>query len=158
MWSLWVHEKLIYPNSRFGAYPNQDLPREIFNVVDEARSIVDFSPKGAAALLRLAIQMLCRHLGESGKNINKDIKSLVSKGLNQVVQQALDAVRVIGNESVHPGEIDLNDDRETALRLFELINIIAEQMITQPKRVREVYQKLPESKRQAIERRDGQNE
>jgi hypothetical protein len=63
-------------------------------------------------------------------------------------------VRVIGNESVHPGSIDLNDDRETALRLFDLVNAIADQMISHPKKVKEMYGKLPEEKRKAIEARD----
>ena len=63
-------------------------------------------------------------------------------------------MRVIGNESVHPGTIDLNDDRDTAIRLFDLVNIVCEQMITQPRQVEELYQKLPESKREAIEKRD----
>jgi len=35
-----------------------------------------------------------------------------------MILQSLDIVRVIGNESVHPGVIDLKDDRHTALRLF----------------------------------------
>lgn len=55
---------------------------------------------------------------------------------------------------MHPGVIDLNDDRETALRLFGLINSIAEQLISQPKRVSEMYAKLPEEKLKAIESRN----
>ncbi len=106
------------------------------------------------ALLRLSIQMLCKHLGESGEDLNGDIANLVKKGLNAVVAKSLDVVRVIGNESVHPGSIDLNDDKDIATRLFDLINIIAEQMITQPKHVEELYSKFPESKRAAIEVRN----
>lgn len=86
--------------------------------------------------------------------MNAAIGSLVSDGLNPIVQKSLDVVRVIGNESVHPGTIDLNDDRDTAIRLFDLVNIICEQMITQPRQVSELYEKLPEDKRKAIERRD----
>jgi len=153
-WAVWVNEDLVYPPKKFGALPNQDLPEDVLAVVEEGRQVLDTSPKGAAALLRLAIQMLCIHLGKPGKDLNKDISALVSEGLNPVVQKSLDVVRVIGNESVHPGTIDLNDDRDTAIRLFDLINIICEQMITQPRQVEELYQKLPESKREAIEKRD----
>ena len=67
----------------------------------------------------------------------------------------MDAVRVIGNEAVHPGTLDLKDDVDTATRLFDLLNIIAEQMISNPRHVKELYAKLPEAKRKAIEKRDG---
>lgn len=156
-WSVWVNEDLLYPPKKFGLLPNQDMSAEVLAVVEEGRSILDLSPKGAAALLRLAIQLICKDLGESGTDLNKDIANLVTRGLSPVVQKSLDVVRVIGNESVHPGIIDLNDDKETAIRLFDLINIIAEQLITQPKHVDALYEKLPETKRVAIEKRDTKN-
>jgi hypothetical protein len=119
--------------------------------------VLSVSPRGAAALLRLAIQKLCLELGEKGRNIDDDIASLVKKGLSPVVQKALDSVRVIGNEAVHPGTLDLKDDVDTASRLFELVNIITEQMVSNPKHVEELYAKLPEAKRKAIEERDGKS-
>ncbi|QLG88170.1 DUF4145 domain-containing protein [Chitinibacter bivalviorum] len=152
--SIWVHDQLIWPSSKIEVKPNQDLPSHIKRLFDEAREIVLSSPKGAAALLRLSIQHLCKELGESGKNIDDDIASLVAKGLNPLVQKALDIVRVIGNEAVHPGEINLDDDSDTALQLFGLINLIADQMITQPKQVEALYKKLPEKKLNGIEQRN----
>lgn len=121
---------------------------------EEARSIVNASPRGAAALMRLVIQKLCAHLGEKGKSIDDEIGSLVAKGLSPLIQRALDVVRVVGNESVHPGTIDMRDDRETALRLFELVNLIADQMISQPNVVKKLYDQLPAEKLAAIEKRD----
>ncbi len=49
----------------------------------------------------------------------------------------------------------LKDDRSVALILFDLINLVAEQMITQPKAVKAIYEKLPEAKRIAIKVRNG---
>jgi len=97
---------------------------------------------------------LCKHIGERGKKIDDDIASLVKKGLDVHVQQALDVVRVIGNEAVHPGQIDLRDDRQTAMSLFGLVNLIAEKMISEPRHVAEMYAGLPKEKREAIEKRD----
>ncbi len=130
------------------------MPDEIAADYNEARQVLNDSPRSAAALLRLGIQKLCKHLGEPGKNINDDIASLVKKGLPERVQQALDIVRVVGNNAVHPGQIDLKDDAETAGSLFELVNIIVDVMISEPQRIKELYEKLPESARKAVEDRD----
>lgn len=152
--AVWVHDGLVFPPVRAGVDPNVDLPDEIARDFEEARSILVLSPRGAAALSRLCIQKLCAFLGEKGKNIDDDIASLVAKGLNPLVQQSLDVVRVVGNEAVHPGTLDIRDDPDTAHQLLRLVNLIAEQMITHPKSVKAMYEKLPEPKRAAIEQRD----
>ena len=152
---FWVSGRLVYPVASPAPRPNLDLPSDIQDDFSEAREIVTSSPRGAAALLRLCIQKLCKHLGEQGKNINADIAELVKKGLPIKVQQALDTVRVVGNNAVHPGQIDLKDDVDTANALFHLVNLIAEVMISQPKHVDELYHNLiPSSQRDAIVRRD----
>lgn len=154
--SLWLGDRMSSPESTGVPLPNSDLCESIRNDYLEARSIVEKSPRGAAALLRLCIQKLCIQVGQKGDKINDDIANLVKQGLPIRVQQALDIVRVIGNSAVHPGQIDLKDDRKTALTLFSLINLIAEDMITQPKQVDEFYLTLPEPARKAIEKRDQQ--
>lgn len=130
------------------------LPPDIAQDYDEARAILNLSPRGAAALLRLAVQKLCIHLGEKGIRIDDDIASLVKKGLSPLVQRSLDVVRVIGNEAVHPGEMNMRDDQATALRLLDLVNLISDQMISHPKAVDDLYSKLPPGKLKAIDRRD----
>ena len=65
-------------------------------------------------------------------------------------------MRVIGNNAVHPGELDLKDDVATAMTLFGLINLIADNRISEPKRIAAMYNALPETKRAEIERRDSQ--
>ncbi len=95
------------------------------------------------------------HLTEKGKDLNEDIASLVKKGLEVDVQQALDVVRVIGNNAVHPGVIELKDDRATALKLFELVNIIVERRISTPKRIAALFEGLPPGAHEQIAKRDG---
>jgi hypothetical protein len=92
-YSLWLQTRMIFPDVGSAPLPNQDLPPGALTDYEEAQSILSKSPRGAAALLRRAIQKLCAHLGEPGKNINEDIASLVRKGLPVQVQQALDAIR-----------------------------------------------------------------
>jgi hypothetical protein len=152
--AVWVHDRLLFPLIKMGDPPNPDLPEDIIRDFEEAREIVNPSPRGAAAVLRLCIQKLCKHLGEKGENLDDDIGNLVKKGLNPLVQKSLDVVRVIGNEAVPPGVIDPKDDRDTALQLLKFVNAIAVQMISLPKNVETLYQKLPERKRKAIEVKD----
>lgn len=154
--AIWLYDKLIYPATLTAAMPNKDLSDEIKKDFNEARNIVALSPRGAAALLRLCVQKLCIHLGEQGK-IDQMIGALVKKGLNPTVQKALDTVRVIGNEAVHPGEMELSDDTGTAEALFSLVNLIADQMISGPKAVNAMFSSLPEEKRKGIENRDRKN-
>lgn len=152
--TIWHGDSIVYPLNLSAEPPNQDLPDDVAQDYDEARSILNLSPRGSAALLRLGIQKLCAHLGQPGKNINTDIKALVANGLPPKVQEALDSVRVIGNEAVHPGTIDLNDDRETASQLFKLVNFIAQKMITEPREIDEIYNGLPADKLDGIKDRD----
>lgn len=153
--TIWLEEKMIFPFSGSAPLPNLDMPEDIIEDFQEARNIVELSPRGAVALLRLIIQKLCIHLGEKGDNINSDISNLVKKGLPEKMQKALDSVRVVGNNAVHPGKIDLKDDRETAHKLFHFVNIIAELLISQPKQIDEFYNfKIPETSREAIKERD----
>lgn len=152
--AVWVKSNLVYPVRGDAPLPNADMPEDVRLDFEEAGRIFQISPRGAAALLRLAIQKLCKFLGGRGKNIDEDIAFLVKNGLDVRVQRSLDIVRVIGNEAVHPGQVDLRDDTKTAEQLFSLVNIIADAMITQPRHIEEMYEGLPESKRAAIERRD----
>jgi hypothetical protein len=153
--TIWVCEDYVFPTPPDVVIdPNADMNDDIQRDFKEAASILKLSPRGAAALLRLCIQKLCKQLGEPGDNINTDIGSLVKKGLDVRVQRALDIVRVIGNETVHPGQIDLRDNRETATELFALVNIIADSMISQPKRIGELYGSLPPEKLKGIADRD----
>lgn len=152
-YTIWLKEMMLFPNTGSNPIPNPEMPESAKVLYQEASSIVSKSPRGAAALLRLAIQVLCKELGEDGKNINKDISNLVKKGLPQIIQQSLDIVRVTGNDAVHPGQID-TDDELTVLKLFDLLNVIVEYMIALPNKVNGLYSSLPADKLEGIKRRD----
>ena len=104
--------------------------------------------------MRLAVQKLCKHLGERGDNLNQDIGNLVKKGLPIPIQRALDVVRVIGNNAVHPGEIDFKDTPEACTQLFGIVNMIVDRMLEEPKKLNELFSSLPYSSLSQIEKRD----
>lgn len=118
-------------------------------------TIAQQSPRAAAALLRLAIQKLCKELGESGNSINADIGALVRKGLPIEIQQALDVVRVVGNNAVHPGEISADDIEDITPTLFDLVNMIVEDRIARPRKLADMFKSLPSGAIAAITKRDG---
>lgn len=152
--SIWLCDQLIYPQTGEAPPANPDMPDDIRRDYEEASQIFRFSPRGAAALLRLAIDKLCKQLGDTKKGINENIKCFVSNGLDVRIQKALDIVRVVGNNAVHPGQMDLRDDRVTAESLFKLINLIIEKLISEPKHVDELFDSLPHEAKMAIEKRD----
>jgi len=121
--SVWHADRLIYPEQLTEIEPHEDMPDDVRVDFLEAASIVDKSPRGAAALARLCLQKLMGEIGQKGKDLNTDIGELVKQGLDKRIQQTLDIVRVTGNNAVHPGQIDLKDDKETAVELLRLINI-----------------------------------
>ena len=145
---------IVIPTNTPVPMPNTDMPASVAKDYNEAREIVNSSPRAAAALLRLAIQKLCGELGESGHDLNSDIAELVRKGLPRKVQQSLDIIRVVGNHAVHPGQLSETDIAEVTLPMFDLINIIVEECIVKPKQLGELYDRLPSSSRDAIEKRD----
>ena len=151
---MWIDDEYIYPDI-IAEEANPDMPESVKRLYEEAGLIYNKSPRAACALLRLAVENLCQELGQVDRDINKNIAALVQKGLPPSIQKALDTVRVVGNKAVHPGQIAIDvDDVNTAKMLMRLLNMIVERMITESKELEEVYGLLPQSTREAIERRD----
>jgi len=151
--SIWLRNKLVYPFTGQLGQANQDMPAVVRDLFEEAGSVFQASPRSSAALLRLALQHLLVELGEGGQNINVDINSLFEKGLSPDLTKLMHAVRIVGNESVHPGEISVDDDPEIARALFGLLNEIVEQLISRPKRQDELWGRLSKSKTEAVEQK-----
>ncbi len=151
---MWDGSQLRYPDNGSTPPPNPDLPANIATDYLEARDVFSRSPRSAAALLRLVIQKICIHLGHPGKDLNKDIGALTRQGLLPVVEKSLDAVRVIGNNAVHPGTIDIQDDPSIAASLFDLVNLIVAQMISAPLQAQAAYDRLSPEQLAQISRRN----
>ncbi|MBW1650388.1 MAG: hypothetical protein JRJ44_06890 [Deltaproteobacteria bacterium] len=55
---------------------------------------------------------------------------------------------------MHPGTIGLKDNIGIAVTLYEIVNFIADAMITKPKAIDNMYKNLPENKIKQIAVRD----
>ncbi|WP_370979731.1 DUF4145 domain-containing protein [Agaribacterium sp. ZY112] len=133
-----------------------DMPEDVRKDYDEARSIALYSPRASAALLRLALQKLCKHLGEPGEHIDTDIRSLAKRPeFGERLIRAADTLRIVGNNAVHPGKMDEQDIDNICNGLFDLLNLIVQSGITQPNQWDTMYELLPEGAREAAEKKDG---
>lgn len=73
------------------------------------------------------------------------------------IQKACDTLRVVGNYAVHPGELNIKDNREIANKLFALLNKIVDTMITDPKEISNLFDFVPAKDKLSIQKRDNKN-
>ncbi|MHA1365820.1 MAG: DUF4145 domain-containing protein [Candidatus Heimdallarchaeota archaeon] len=145
--SVWAEEKMLYPDKANVPSPNSDLNKKMRELYIEASQIFNYSPRGSAALLRLVLEMLCKKIGatddklpDGDKKLKDRIKYLVKeKGLDPDMELALHSVRLADNSAVHAGELDLADNKTIALKLFDMINIISDDLITKKEKIRKLY-------------------
>jgi hypothetical protein len=93
---------------------------------EEAAAILNKSPRGAAALIRICIQNMMPLMKETGKNLDENISSLVRKGLEVEIQQAMDVLQVIRRNPGQEGDVDLRDETAIATRMLESLKEILE--------------------------------
>jgi hypothetical protein len=89
----------------------------------------------------------------------------LSKTVSTATLQALNIVRHVGNTALH-GEKDgdesavmyLDEDDSSIAEVFFLaINALADEKITQPRRIQELYETLPETMRHSFEAKTAGN-
>ena len=109
--------RLVDPLRSDAPPPSPVMPADVRKDYLEASMVSCWSPRAAAALLRLALQKLCRYLGEPGDHLDTDIRSMAKKPeFNERLIRAADTLRITGNNAVHPGEMSEDDiDNVTAL-------------------------------------------
>ena len=156
-WSIWIEESLVYPAQITVEDPNDDMPDEVRKLYRESAQVLSISPRAAAALLRLGLQILLGAVGGDGKNINDDIKKIVALGVESEIQRALDILRVFGNSGAHPGEIKLDEDPGLVHQMYGLMNYVTDRLITQKNQINELFEGLPEGIKDQIESRDSKN-
>lgn len=139
---------MVYPRATGAPAPHAKMPAAVRADYEEAAAVLNASPMAAAGLLRLGIQRLCIELGLPGEHLNSDVRELVNRGLPTQVSQGLHALRVIGNKSVHPGQLSRDDVAEVALTLFKAINMIVEYLIALPEEMADLFESLPEGARE----------
>ncbi len=156
-WSIWIEEVLVYPVQITVEDPNDDMPDDVKKLYEESAQILSASPRAAAALLRLGLQILLGAVGGDGKNINDDIGKIVALGVGPETQKALDTLRILGNNGAHPGEIKLDEDPDLVNKMYGLMNYVTDRLITQKNQINELFEGLPKGIKNQIKSRDSKN-
>jgi Domain of unknown function (DUF4145) len=139
-----LEPRLLWPGQLLGAPPHKAMPEDVRDEYAEARAVAPRSPRAAAALLRLALAKLMSHVGQRGRFLTDGVKTLVQRGgIDPRVEQALEALRAVGDGALPPGQISLEDDEATVQALCGVLNLLVEELIEAPRRRDAVYAALP---------------
>ena len=112
---------------------NAEDVEEVSEDFEEAAAILNKYPRAAAALIRICIQNMMPLLKQTGKNLDENISSLLRKGLEVQIQQAMDVLQVIRRNPGQESHVDLRDETAIATRMFEsLKEILERRMLKNP--------------------------
>ncbi|WP_234508620.1 MULTISPECIES: DUF4145 domain-containing protein [Thermus] len=146
--SLWLGERMLYPQTGEAPPPHPDVPPAIRELYEEARGVLPASPRASAALLRVALEGLLEEAGYEKGSLADRLKRAHEEGkLNAKIYELAEVLRLAGNAAAHYElwKIDPSkeqEDREMILALFEFLNEVTEELIAKPKRLEEMKQKL----------------
>lgn len=150
-YSIYYQGKMIYPIDSNVSNPNEDMPDNVKSVYYEAKIVLNISPKSACTLLRLALEMLLNELDMDGRTLNDKINNYCNDfDSNNRLIKAFHLVRIVGNEAVHPGTIDIDDNEDVARAMFEILNEIVDETITKKNKMDAIFEYLPEEKINSI--------
>lgn len=142
------------------APPHPDAPPSVAELYEEARGVLPISRRASAALVRATLERLLRELDpdNGGKRLDELIAQLRGQ-IREPLWKFLTAIRIVGNDSLHSEEGELavlylrGDSDEIVEPLFEAVNTLVEELVTQPAKAEELYRLIPQTKRDAAEKK-----
>jgi hypothetical protein len=123
--ALWVGGRLVFP------YNVEKTPDLVRQDLEEAAAMLNQSPRGATALMRVCIQKLVPLLQQDGKCLNDYISSLVRKALEVEIQQSMEVLQVLRNDPGQPSNLETKENKEMALRFVDSLKAILERRMLQ---------------------------
>lgn len=153
--SVWRDGKRVFPARVPSIQPHEDMPPKARGLFEEAVAVKGLSPRASAALARASLEsFLKEHFSES-KAYNLDERvAEAGRHISAELWEALTVLRVVGNEALHDGKIEMQLDGSDDAYIEPLlgaVNGLAEELISRPARTRALYEKLPDAKRTGAE-------
>ena len=150
---LWVGDQLVWPKGTTSLEPTLDASADVPEDSGKTSQTLDASPRGAAALLRVATEKLCKELGDSEQGPRPAITPLLQEEVDARVLKVLEAMRVIESNAMPSDHVSVRDDRATAETLSGLVNLICEKIMIEPRQLQALYTKVREGAQNGIEQR-----
>ena len=95
---------------------------------EEAAAIADASPASSCALLRMLMQALLKGRGMRGRDLVRDVGTLVEQGAPVGLLRALDVIAMSESEARKPAELSLANGHSDAQNLFMFVNLFVDQV------------------------------
>ena len=154
--SFWRNGKIIYPSTPSMPAAVEDMPKGVKKIYEEARLVEPFSKRAAMILLRVSLEKLMLHLQMKGKTLDEKIKNLKHKGVMDTAINWLLAVKIMGNEAAHIGNINPNDKEivENLNKVFTTINLVVTITITLKNMSDDLTKKLPKDGDQTTQKKN----
>jgi hypothetical protein len=108
--------------------PPEGLSAGLRPLYEEAAAIADASPASASALLRMLLLALLKSRGMRGRDLVRDVGTLVEQGAPVGLLRALDVIAMSESESRKPAELSLANGHSDAQNLFMFINLFVDQV------------------------------
>jgi hypothetical protein len=153
-WSIWLDGVMVYPHARRGPAPHADMPQAARVLYQEAAAVATASLRAGAAMARAVVERLVKEIDDEAParaNLETRIGRLRPR-VSTPLAQLLDVVRVTGNGALHSDDSDIVvfalDDQEgpaVFALLLEAANGLVDELITKPRVVSEVWNKLPQA-------------
>ena len=149
--AMWHNDKTIFPNTSHQPSAHTEMPEQIKLIYEEAAIISRLSPRASCALMRHALEELVKNIGYKDRLFDS-IGQMYEEGLiDDAIKDALDIVRLTGNDSLHSNQIDMSDQTNVDY-MFILINEIVESLIALPKRRKGMLEKFGENRLDSIKK------
>lgn len=160
-YSIWRDDRLIFPAGSTVPSAHEEMPSSARELYDEGREVVGTSRRAGAALARASLERLLKTLDpDAGKASLAGRIDRISERVSPSLEDMLSVIRHAGNKSLHveddPDELTtlvLDAGQEEIVEyIFTAINNLVDELITRPRKAREMYEMIPPESRANIER------
>lgn len=160
-YAVWRNVRMIYPTAGTAPVPHPEMPPEAKELYEEAREVVGISRRAGAALARASLERLLKTLDPDAGNVV--LAARIERLIPQVpgpLGQMLTVIRVAGNAALHvddqPDDVMVlvldPGEAEVVELIFEAINELVDEKVTRPRKVSDLYSRVPESIRERVEK------